>query len=466
MEVLAKLSGFCSGGLDLLRDDGAGWRLTAFPDLFSFASRPLVNDFDGDGFDDFAAVGGTGDRRLRIRFGSDGPQLFTITSPSNYVFGNSPSVAAPDFDGDGDRDLVVKSSSELAVYRYEGARVFTPVGAPGPPPASTQSLTAVDIDRDGWDDLVVSSNAPGSVDDLNWLRSLGNGQFAPPVRLLLGGAPLADAMRSVDVDGDGDLDVVLMVARAGSASRTSAWVELGPGPTAALRRNHLPSPISTIVIGGLIDVNLDGSLDAVEFEPGGSELLVAYGGGGGAFSAPQIAATDPGIQGATAVDVDGDGDLDLVSGKIEWFENISEASTPTCRGAANSAGPGAPLIAAGSEFAAVNRTTINVTNLPPGSFGMFITSLAPTTPFQPPGSLGELCLGGSIGRFNRAGEIRSASPSGTLRLVIDTDDVPDAMLGSVGIAAPESRYFQLWYRDTVGGASVSNFSGAARIDFR
>ncbi len=462
---MIRLNAFWGRGLDLLKTDGSQWSVTYFGGLAQFAPEPVVEDFDGDGYDDFAAVDWIGDGRVKIRFGGPAAPPFATVAQSSAVFGSTPQLTGPDFDGDGDRDIVIISLNGAVVLRNDGARVFHEV-SPAPFISPVGKFAALDVDGDGLDDLVVSRNAPGSVDALDWMRSIGTGHFEPRQPLLFGGAPLAERLAVADVDQDGDEDLVIRFAFASGSNRTSAWVEMGPGTQATLHRNHLAHPSDTNVIGDVVDVDLDGVLDFLTFQPADDSLLWVRGLGGGAFDAPVEVGVIPGLRGATAVDLDGDGDQDLLTGDLMWFENLSVLSVRTCPGAPNSMGVGASLFAAGSALAAVNRTTLNAVGLPPGAFGMFITSTQAAAPVQPPGSLGDLCIGGAIGRFNRSGEIRAADSAGVLHLPIDTSQIPDAVLTTVSVLPPERRFFQLWYRDTVAGAATSNFSGAAFVDFR
>ncbi len=466
-ELLGHLSGFASSGLDYLSSDGTDWSIVTIPELFAAAPEPIVADFDSDGYDDYAAVNVIGDKRLRIRFGGPGspPGLAVVQSPSPFP-GSYQSLGL-DYDGDGDTDLITMTSSEFAIFRNEGARNLTPVTLSAAAPVlGLPAYTAMDLDGDGRDDLVVSYLSSASAGALGWMRSLGNSQFAAIQPLLPGGTPRASRLSVADVDGDGDDDLLMEVLFTGGSSRTSAWVEIAPGPQATFHQNHLSSPSAPEVIGDAIDVDLDGTLDLLTLDSSSSSILYTRGLGGGLFAAPVPIQTTMGARAATAIDVDGDGDFDLLSSELEWFENVTVISTRTCPGEPNSVGPGATLFGVGTASASLNRMTLNAVGLPPGAFGMFLTSLLPATPIQVPNSQGLLCLGGSIARFNRAGEIRTANPAGILRLQLDTSDIPDAIQTTIPILPPETRYFQLWYRDASAGISTSNFTGAARIEFR
>ena len=133
-------------------------------------------------------------------------------------------------------------------------------------------------------------------------------------------------------------------------------------------------------------------------------------------------------------------------------------------GALNSSGLDGQLLAQGSAAVSDNDIVLEASQLPPDSFGFFITSQIETFVMNPGGSAGNLCLGGSIGRYVGPGEIQSSGASGTISLAIDLTQVPQPT-GTVAVAPGDIWSFQLWHRDTVGGMSTSNFTDGLRITF-
>ena len=99
------------------------------------------------------------------------------------------------------------------------------------------------------------------------------------------------------------------------------------------------------------------------------------------------------------------------------------------------------------------------------AFGYFINSV--TSDFTPTfgSGVGNLCLGGGIGRLNRAGEIKNSGMSGTVELSVDLGSMPTAS-GVVAVAAGETWHFQCWYRDSLSGAATSNLTNGVRLSFR
>ena len=132
---------------------------------------------------------------------------------------------------------------------------------------------------------------------------------------------------------------------------------------------------------------------------------------------------------------------------------------------ANSSGAPASITAVGSDFVEDNLVTLEVTSMPSNSTGMFLTSQTQGFVAMPGGSLGNLCLGGGIGRFQRPGQVQSSTAMGTLDLALDLTRQPSPM-GLTSVVAGETWNYQIWFRDVVGGMAVSNFSDGVEVEFR
>ena len=134
-----------------------------------------------------------------------------------------------------------------------------------------------------------------------------------------------------------------------------------------------------------------------------------------------------------------------------------------CMANPNSTGSIGSMSATGSASAASNDLTLMATGLPNNQFGIFVTS---TTQGFVPGaggtSNGNLCVGGSIGRFSEPNQILNTGGSGEMSLVVDTTQVPQGS-AFVSIMPGETWNFQGWHRDPVGVGS--NFTDGLEIMF-
>ena len=102
-------------------------------------------------------------------------------------------------------------------------------------------------------------------------------------------------------------------------------------------------------------------------------------------------------------------------------------------------------------------------DLPPGALALGLASLDPGLVAQPGGSVGLLCLGGSIGRAP-GGSALVVSAAGTLSEQADLDALPQPS-GPVAVLPGDTWHFQHWHRDTGAGAATSNFTAPVRVWF-
>lgn len=131
----------------------------------------------------------------------------------------------------------------------------------------------------------------------------------------------------------------------------------------------------------------------------------------------------------------------------------------------NSTGQQSRLEARGSAVVLENCLTLRASQLPSGATTLFLVTDTSTAPFSPFGSLGMLCLGGSIGRYVAPGQIRRSSQAGVTTLEITPGLIPSA-LGPQMVAPGDTYYFQAWHRDFVGGQTESNTTNAIEITFQ
>ena len=133
-----------------------------------------------------------------------------------------------------------------------------------------------------------------------------------------------------------------------------------------------------------------------------------------------------------------------------------------CSANANSTGGPSVISATGSTDVALNDVTLSCSSLPLNAFGYFVTSQTQAFIPGPGGSSGNLCIGGSIGRY--AGNIVSSGSTGSVSLTIDVTALP-APTGSYAALPGDTVNFQFWHRDASGGQVTSNFSPGLDLSF-
>ncbi|MEM6674671.1 MAG: hypothetical protein AAF726_17625 [Planctomycetota bacterium] len=141
--------------------------------------------------------------------------------------------------------------------------------------------------------------------------------------------------------------------------------------------------------------------------------------------------------------------------------------TNYCSSNANSTGSEALLEVCGSDSAGADNVQLNASSLPNFSFGFFITSQTQGFVATPPGSVGNLCLGGNIGRFVASNQIKSSGATGEFSLDTTAGEwtlsaIPTAT-GPYMAMPGITTNFQAWYRDSVGGTAVSNFTNGSSV---
>lgn len=129
---------------------------------------------------------------------------------------------------------------------------------------------------------------------------------------------------------------------------------------------------------------------------------------------------------------------------------------------ANSTGASAALEALGEVDVTLNTFGLRASALPPGQTTLFLVSRDELGPTMVPGSVGNLCLGGDVGRM--LATLQSATAMGTAQAAVDLTGVPQGA-GLTPIVAGETWRFQAWYRDAVLTQNVSNFTDALRVRF-
>ena len=127
----------------------------------------------------------------------------------------------------------------------------------------------------------------------------------------------------------------------------------------------------------------------------------------------------------------------------------------------NSTGRSAVISAFGYTKASYSLVTLTASQLPHDVFGYFLNSdVQGFQPF-PPGSQGNLCLGGGIGRH--AQQIANTGAVGELVLDLDLSALPRPN-GTHSVVAGETWNFQCWFRDANPG-KTSNFTDGIEIVF-
>lgn len=232
----------------------------------------------------------------------DDPITATFAEFNRWNLNHSPSLAYDDWDGDGDRDLLVGATdrvvdgSSTIVYTEGAVVVFENVGTETAPELATGQVvsTAAGELNVPFKPMIATAdwNGDGRLDLLYgdyrgdvWFAERDGAEVLPPVRILDTG-DIGAWLDVADRDGDGDLDLVV----------TSTYAAL-------LVENTGTASAAVLDEAGVI-----------RMEAAGVDVRT------GLFESPYV------------VDWDGDGDHDLVvgdeNGRVSVVENVSSGPVP------------------------------------------------------------------------------------------------------------------------------------------
>lgn len=131
-----------------------------------------------------------------------------------------------------------------------------------------------------------------------------------------------------------------------------------------------------------------------------------------------------------------------------------------CTAEDNSTGEPAEIFASGSFDLLDNAMLLTASALPIDQFGYFLCSQTQAFVALPPGSEGNLCLGGTIGRF--VNDVQNSGLVGEISIAIDLTALP--LSPAHAVVPGETWNFTAWYRD-LNPAATSNFTNAVSVTF-
>src|SRR5580698_324613 len=297
-------------GISVLLGNGGGTFRAAPSPSADLPGAIAVGDFNGDGIPDLA-VAPAFDEGTSAVFLGNGDGTFTNADGSLGNGNNtaaSTAIAAADFNGDGNLDLVEACASDevpcnnlLLILSGNGDGTFRQSCMTPLPFFGSQSMAVGDFNGDGQPDAAVINSGANGVNVL-----LNGGGCLSFVYTMPATGAGPSSIAAADFNGDGKLD--LAVANSGSNNVT---ILLGNGDgtfTAAASPATGMAP-NSLAVG---DFNGDSIPDLAVANSGSSNVTILLGNGDGTFTAATSPAADTGSTSVALADFNGDGGEDLV----------------------------------------------------------------------------------------------------------------------------------------------------------
>ena len=380
----------------------------------SVISRPFASaiaDVDNDGdLDLLSATDGSGSRLVMVRL-NNGQGTAFVQAPNVPLSNGAYDLVAADLNADGYPDLLVTNqyTSLVSLRLNNGAGGFLnsgeiDLGTSQQPLVNPTGIAVADVDLDGDLDFITTNSNPNS---LSVRLNNGGGIFSGNYLLALPAGGIN--VRTGDVNGDGVQDA--LIGYKYPDNRVQVLLGNGTG-------GFTLGPVATVGVNprtfALGDIDGDGDLDLVTANADVYSLSVCFNNGSGQFTTAATLSTGQNPMGVTLADLDGDSDLDLLMGSY------------TDGTASISLNPGRPTATRGGALAA------RVALYPNPAHRRFSLTLPPQPTAQPL----TLTLRNSLGQLVRTQTLRLPAAGATIEF--DASGLAPGVYSLAGQLGPET----------------------------
>ena len=327
------------GDNDVLSDKGTWYenvdRKGSFKNehfIFSFIGKSIVSVFaaDIDGDSDMDVLTASRGDTIAWYENYNGNGTFGEQKIITTLSDRAESVYAADIDGDGDIDVLSAYTEDNKIAWYENT---DGKGAFGDQQVITNiartacDVYTTDIDGDGDIDVLSASSKDNKI---AWYENMdGKGSFSSP-KIITTDADGASCVSAADINDDGNIDVL----SASYQDSKIAWYENTDGRGAFGEQQIINKRYAGFRSVYMADIDGDDDMDALSASVFDDKIAWYENiDGHGTFGIQQNITTDADYAIDTfPADIDGDGDIDVLSAsyqdsKIAWYENTDGRGT-------------------------------------------------------------------------------------------------------------------------------------------
>ncbi|MGD8778049.1 MAG: FG-GAP-like repeat-containing protein [Ignavibacteria bacterium] len=286
-------------------------------------------DLDNDGDLDIIVASEAGNYSIAWFENKDGIGEFSEIHRVDEI-GNPSDLFVTDIDNDGNIDIIPSLYIHHQVVWYQNQ---DDLGHFGEKKVINSSFTSVndvfasDLDNDNDKDIIVCSCDD---DFVGWFQHLdGNGTFSNQ-KYQIGSLDCPRSVLASDIDGDADFDIV----SCSYHNDMVAWFENQDGAGSFSDKKVITTKTDSVLYLYAADLDLDNDIDILSASIGDDKICWFENQDGKGDFSDQIIITDK-AGGATSVhaaDMDGDGDIDILSTseydhKVAWYENLTNPAS-------------------------------------------------------------------------------------------------------------------------------------------